>query len=85
MGYREVEQALDHACQRGAIVVAAGGNQAAIGSSAITRQSAAKLSPAFWNLSTGRASSTRRRRREPENGDGDRRWAQIKAFNLRVP
>lgn len=36
-GQRELEEALDHAARRGVIVVAAAGNQGAIGSSAITR------------------------------------------------
>lgn len=36
-GERELEEALDHAARRGALVVAAAGNQGAIGSSAITR------------------------------------------------
>src|SRR5262249_32772727 len=36
-GERSLEQALDHAASRGAIVVAAAGNQGMVGSSAITR------------------------------------------------
>lgn len=36
-GERELEQALDYAAQRGAITVAAAGNQGTVGSSAITR------------------------------------------------
>jgi subtilisin family serine protease len=36
-GERALEQALDYAAQRGAIVVAAAGNQGTVGSSAITR------------------------------------------------
>jgi subtilisin family serine protease len=36
-GERELEQALDHAAQRGVLVVAAAGNQGTVGSSAITR------------------------------------------------
>lgn len=36
-GERELEQALDYAVRRGAIVVAAAGNQGTVGSSAITR------------------------------------------------
>jgi subtilisin family serine protease len=36
-GERKLEQALDHALNRGVIVVAAGGNQRMLGSSAITR------------------------------------------------
>jgi len=36
-GERELEQALDHAARHGVIVVAAAGNQGAVGSSAITR------------------------------------------------
>jgi subtilisin family serine protease len=38
-GERELEEALDYAAKRGVIVVAAAGNQGAIGSSAITRHS----------------------------------------------
>jgi len=38
-GERELEQALDHAARRGAVVVAAAGNQGTLGSSAITRHS----------------------------------------------
>ena len=36
-GQRELEEALDYAARRGVIVVAAAGNQGAVGSSAITR------------------------------------------------
>jgi subtilisin family serine protease len=36
-GERELEQSLDYAAQRGVLVVAAAGNQGAVGSSAITR------------------------------------------------
>jgi subtilisin family serine protease len=36
-GERQLEQALDHAAQRGVLVVAAAGNQGTVGSSAITR------------------------------------------------
>src|SRR5438270_1298100 len=36
-GQRELEEALDYAARRGAIVIAAAGNQGAVGSSAITR------------------------------------------------
>ena len=36
-GQRELEEALNHAARRGVIIVAAAGNQGAIGSSAITR------------------------------------------------
>ena len=36
-GQRELEEALDYVARRGVIVVAAAGNQGAVGSSAITR------------------------------------------------
>jgi subtilisin family serine protease len=36
-GYRQIEQALDHAAQRAVLVVAAAGNHGLVGSSAITR------------------------------------------------
>jgi subtilisin family serine protease len=38
-GQRELEEALDHAARRGAVVVAAAGNQGTLGSSVITRHS----------------------------------------------